>query len=525
MKTDKRQRVTLIITIAVFVFLGFEIYQLIHGATSSSPRADERATQHPAKPTHSVSLNPETNAPIYRTELPKQTQQRQALLATHSSQYINLVNQYEIARMERQVLEQQVAIAESRQRIAELNQKTAQIAGTNATFPSSNFSNATPAVSGSDDPFAYQLSYLDNQEDGYSATIAATNGHYYEVTPGYQLPGGVQVSEINENGVILEKNHHQFRLSFNGVTSIPFPTPEKTEVTKIIETAKKEVDHRTVANAAEANNAVNPIVLFPTDVVPSNNSIPFMSRTIAHPAAATQTIPTQTGEKKLVIHNQDTTMPSQPLDFVALPRIENHLFAPNRYCPISPIPKTVFKTDDLLPVSQPKTQPKNLPVKEKSHTTVNQKSKKIEPKKAVTRKKIIKSAPHEAYTVDEILLLELPPTSYTILLKSDTNQMALTKFAKNHALGENAIYFSREEHDHEQYILLYSYFNTRHEATFALQKLSEGLKLEHPRVESVSVIQTIIRTEKAKNKNPSTDKGHQSNKTLAPQIAGDYHPR
>ncbi len=346
MKVDKRQSIILVITLFAFAFLAFEAYQLVRNDISS---AQTKPTPTPviAQSQHSL-----TATPTFKAELPKSTRENHERLITHQQKYIDLVNQYEMAKMERQLLEEQVAIAQARQRIAELSAKTQPLADTNNTTASPI---PTASAERNSNP-AYQLTYLDHQISGYSATLNK-NGNYYEVTPGYQLPDGVEVKQITHDSVLLQQNDRQFRLTFNGLAPLP------------------------------QNNA-----------------------SIDAP---------------------------KPKDAVDLTHIENKVFALN---------------------------PTN-------HT------------------------PH-TYTLDEILLLELPSTSYTILLKSDSDRHALVLFAQKNALGENAIYYSLPSETQKKYVLLYSYFNTRAEAEMALQRLSPTLKNHHPTVESIATIQDIIKAQK-----------------------------
>ena len=102
----------------------------------------------------------------------------------------------------------------------------------------------------------------------------------------------------------------------------------------------------------------------------------------------------------------------------------------------------------------------------------------------------------QTYTLDEILLLELPPTAYSIELNSAYDKHNLMNFAKQNALGENAIYYTVRRDHKIWHVLLYSYFNTKAEAQAALEKFSPHMLNLHPKIQSAVEIQQKIKVGK-----------------------------
>src|SRR5690606_28520723 len=107
---DKRRTIIICLTVAI-VFVVFEqiYFWMRYPATLSAEKTV-------------------TATPVYHAQLPRPVVLHEQQLMTHQQQYIALDNQYELAKIQRQLLEEEVAIAAARQRIAELNQKTEQFA-------------------------------------------------------------------------------------------------------------------------------------------------------------------------------------------------------------------------------------------------------------------------------------------------------------------------------------------------------------------------------------------------------------
>lgn len=427
---EKRRIIITVLTVAALLVLGEQIYQLVHHDISH--------TTEPSKntPAPLVINIPKINEPIYRTNLPPSVLANEEHLVTHQQQYIALVNQYELAKMQRQLLDEEVAIAAARQRIAEINQKTQQLTG-------KSFIDETTPITAQADPVNehqqnlshYQLVYLDHQGDNYTATLV-NNGHYQEVSAGLQLADGDQIKQIDTQGVLLQTpDNKAFRLTFNGLVpaqEIP-SAPEKVDV---------------------AQHIITP---------PPKKSAPTIKpKKIQQKITSTYTLIATKQLKKSAKANHKTH--SKKLNLaLALPKAQANLFNPSTAKKVSSLPKT-----DLGPA------PIHLAVSDKPVTPNRTRN----------------------YTLDEILLLELPPTTYTIELKSGYNKQDLIHFAQQNDLGENAIYYATPRDHKTWHVLLYSYFNTKEEAQQAMLQLPAAMQEIHPQIEPVTDIQRFIKTEK-----------------------------
>lgn len=403
---DKRQTIILSVTVALVLVLGEQVYQLLHHDVAHKSKAIPVAMASTPRPTEMVTPRSTTpaRAPVFQAQLPPSVVANQQHLVTHQEKYIALVNQYELAKMQRQLLEEEVAIASARERIAEINEKTRQLAGPSTTTtpaddlePAASLTDNTTPHTNSPAP-TYQLAYLDHQGETYTATLV-TNGRYQEVSAGAQLADGNQITHIDTNGVEMQVNHQPYRLTFNGLMPIKNEEP-------------------VLAHAAEEKKPVD---------------------------LKTETLPVKSESAKPIEPKTDTIQ-----DFNSLTHLEKQLFKPKR----------------SLSLSRPATK--------------------------INKKQAPKSSA-SAYTLDEILLLELPPTSYTIELKSATEKHDLVNFAKENALGENAIFYTKSQDNRTWYVLLYSYFNSKSDALAALQKLPEQMLAQHPQIQPLTLVQNWIK--------------------------------
>ena len=227
MRMDTKQKTLLVMTIAAFGYLGFQVYGLVRQDVSTRTNAIQtnpvyRTQAENDSPTLVQTANAgprEVGAPAVIPQSQNLTQLQHAPLVRGQKAYLDMVNQYELAKMKRRLLEERASIAEAQHRIATLNQKTREIdeglmgqtSGTETVLTNAR-SNAP-----------YNLSYLDNQHGQWTATLAKS-GNYHEVGVGTELPNGAKVVNINRQGVTLENGAHRELVTFNGIVAVKVPT-------------------------------------------------------------------------------------------------------------------------------------------------------------------------------------------------------------------------------------------------------------------------------------------------------------
>ncbi|MCB1827152.1 MAG: hypothetical protein KDH94_01920, partial [Coxiellaceae bacterium] len=139
MQMDIKQKTLLVLTIGAFSYLGYQVYDMMKNDMDSPPPVAHSAPHYSSGPVQTANAAVRTSTPTAAVALPTPPpEMHQAPLATSQKAYLHMVNQYELAKMKRRLLEERAAIAAAQQRIASLNKQThdidASLAGTSDTF-------------------------------------------------------------------------------------------------------------------------------------------------------------------------------------------------------------------------------------------------------------------------------------------------------------------------------------------------------------------------------------------------------
>lgn len=214
-KLNIRQKIMLGLTILAALFLGWQVYNFVHSQTKA-------ATTTSSSTANANSANANTTAPAAATSPaapaqanagvlpPPQTVNRLPPSVTtnpyaemEQRQYLDLVRQYQLTKMKRQILEEEAGAANAQKTIADSSK--------NPAFQGSgSFTGYTPSPR-----TGYQLAYLDRQAGQWVATLNQ-NGQYVEVREGSTLNNGWQVISITRSGVIISNGERQRNLDFQG---------------------------------------------------------------------------------------------------------------------------------------------------------------------------------------------------------------------------------------------------------------------------------------------------------------------
>lgn len=489
MKLDKKQKILFTLVIIALAYLAWQVYSMFFAGPSQS-------TVTPA-PTSSLSVAPKTPTTKTQTAQPNmsnavsatvkpagtittpqiqpvatqpglQPLQQVSLLppmSAYQSEYLRLVNRYQLLKMRRMIVEEEAAIASSQAKIAQFNQQ----AGTTTTpsaFPSATTitGTATPSTAG------YQLMYIDYQDGRWSA-ILNHNNRFKEVYVGTVLSDGTRIMKIDSNGVITRRKGLQYLISFYGTTPLPksqyvrmevepMPVPVPTPIpAKMMPT--KPIQHK-----FQHHRAVKHRQLSQSDNYSSNNAnttLPNSSVTTSNNYAATTVItPTQTNSaaiKQLSLEPETTTSSISPSNAVTPP--------------INPNPQTLSTT--------PKTTELDLTPQQK--TTVSR-----------LENSLLTKTPANAiaYSSDEKHLLSLPKTHYTLQILGSYKLSDLNDLVKTNHL-QDAFIFHTYYLNKDWYVLISGDFATEDEATNALKALPPAVQSLKPWVRSMSSVQDAIK--------------------------------
>ncbi|MBB72625.1 MAG: hypothetical protein CMF50_09535 [Legionellales bacterium] len=135
------------------------------------------------------------------TEVPKQPLTPAQLAVLEQSkkteaQYVELLNQYQIAQLQQKLVATNAQIAESRLRSAQLEAKTQEVSNQLTGQGSLKPTAATTAAKN------IEVAYIGQQKGRWQAMLTS-GGSYFQVTVGTQLQNGARVTAISPRGVTI----------------------------------------------------------------------------------------------------------------------------------------------------------------------------------------------------------------------------------------------------------------------------------------------------------------------------------
>ncbi|HYF98057.1 MAG TPA: hypothetical protein VD770_03670 [Coxiellaceae bacterium] len=235
-KMDRRQKGILLVTIFALLFLGWQVYSLIKDdltskpVTTNLPLAKPQNSAAPSittvsaapatlQPVSVVDEEPKADTPRTEKELPPEMVQSLSFPAR--PEYLRLATQYEMAKMQRQLLEEEVAIANAKAQIAKLGTNAMQAGG-----------DADTEIVAADT--GLQLVSVAQQAGSWTATINQ-NGTYQVVEVGSRLPPDIEILAIDNDGVMLSEESTRKKLTFNGMIILSTPPNSQQQVVKKLE--------------------------------------------------------------------------------------------------------------------------------------------------------------------------------------------------------------------------------------------------------------------------------------------------
>lgn len=204
-KLNIRQKIMLALTLLAAIFLVWQIYTFVHNDAAPGRESSSSSKSTAAgKPLPGPDANATPSKVIH--ELPSAESTNPALVV-QQRQYLELVRQYQITKMKRQILEEQAAVANAQKRISDAGK-------------GHDYGNLDSLVSAGGLIAGYQLSYVDRQAGQWSATVSE-NGQYREVHVGSRLADGSRIVSIHSDKVVLRHRQGQkWELTFPGSPNV-----------------------------------------------------------------------------------------------------------------------------------------------------------------------------------------------------------------------------------------------------------------------------------------------------------------
>jgi septal ring-binding cell division protein DamX len=534
MKIDNKQKVLITLIVIALAYVLWQVYNQFFREPSTptvvtTPVARPTATtttttQQPAATTSETAAQP-VAAPTLQSiqtapknAIPGETGfTLEAPMNEYQSQYLELVNQYQLLRMRRMIVEEEAGIASARQRIETIDQKL----GSAGSTPTS------ADISGGGDvnnPTGYKLMYIDFQGGQWSATLGKDN-RFLEVNSDEVLMDGTRVLNINQQGVVIEQNQAQYLLTFYGTKSLGQAKPIQVDETLapnnlFIPSSKGKHKMSTITPPLSVKASLAPpaekstTTKIVTPIIKKGSTTPTMSPTI--PVIPEGAVP------KSKITTSPTTVPAIPKT-VAPNSQKPVILAPQQNKPSSSVPAIPGAMNTIkIPLKAPETASVTIPMRlaetakpDPTATIVPSAALQLtgeqkntdnalqtilnnqqQPVTAESPEKLQQAiAPNNSslsFAQDEKYLLTIPGNYYVVQIMGSRNQDDLMRLLRQYHLNEQARGFQTYRLDHSWYVLVYGVYKNSQDATTALAQLPSGIQQLKPWVRSVASIHDAI---------------------------------
>lgn len=410
----------------------------------------------------------------------------QPVMTAEQANYLRLMQQYQMLKVERLIVEEQAAIAGAKERIARINETAMKYGGD--TGVSASLSQPMNAEAG-----GYRLMYIDFQKGRWTATLNKA-GQYMEVTEDTTLIDGSRVLAIDQQGVTLAQGDKKYYLTFYGAMALPSDSPlySPSPVKAATPVAPIPTSMPTAPPAEQLpTNSVAPTApentMAPTGPASKTNGISSVGNTNKTVASAA---PKQNPTKNTQLAAAQAPAAPQPAAVKpvqttpATPKVEQPVVqknVPKQSAVVADNQTKANTKQNVAPTVQP-VAPTTPQVNKTTDTLAQNENKTPAPPVQISN----------AYTEAEQALLNLPTHYFTIQVRSGSEKDQLIKFAKENKLN-NATIFVTLYHKKPWYILTYGTFENYELAQQAVKQMPATVKDLHPWVRPIVTVQNAVK--------------------------------
>jgi flagellar basal body-associated protein FliL len=206
-----KQKVMLVLTIVLFIFLAYLVYNMFFSKSGSVPRATSPVRQAAMTSSTSPATMGTAGTPIsgvgsgnvQTVEMPEPSKEEKAILKRSEEierQYLSLVSEYQLAQIQQKLAQTNAQIAQSK------------LSALKATSEAKKFDTEANAGNASAISADMKALYVGYNHGTWMAMLSLGNS-MYQVHVGTRLPDGSTVSGIGKSGVILNKNGRRIYLA------------------------------------------------------------------------------------------------------------------------------------------------------------------------------------------------------------------------------------------------------------------------------------------------------------------------
>lgn len=451
-----RQKLLSIILVIVLILLVWQLMGL---------REDKLLANSPTPPA-ATSLPTRANAPP-----PQAAPPATATIVTndpYQQEYLHLLQQYKMAELKKMIAEDQQAIATANAATAKAVNDSAKYGGTTADNNDDIFSGSSATKNNNAN---YTLIYTGQQDGEWTATLKRGN-QTYDIMVGTLLDGDKRVTQINNDGVIIQNKQQVWHIGFDNTEAEPIqakalPTSVTSYVPSMPSTPPALPASATTNKTTEPSNIVQ--------VPPLPKTTEKVALINANEMHSTE----KSDHKKEITLYKDSSNNTSIIK-KAVSWCENmwqKIHSPNQ--------------------NQAKASPYFFDQASPSATTKNNNSTNVIVPITASKNPTI-SPPHQipslnTPTEEEHDILSAPSTQFTIQLATASTQQQLTSFLNDSSMNTQ-IYRSLNSNNIVQYSIIYGLYKTRDDAEIALLQLDPSLRKRDAYVVSISTIQNSLQT-------------------------------
>ncbi len=228
MALDKRKKILLPLIILASGYIAWQFYHLIFSKDSSKvifestlkhsekvhpdyvPYAAHHENEKTLEELSSTKTTLQSSAKLSPLRIEKKSKESQPVITAEQSEYLRLLNRYNLLKLKHMLLEEEAAIAAAKQRIIKSRSEIASMGGDSVLLGEKDFDREDDEARS-----VYELVYLDYQGTGWNALLNR-GGRFFEVHQGTRMVNGDQVISVNKEGVILKQKDQLFLVNFDG---------------------------------------------------------------------------------------------------------------------------------------------------------------------------------------------------------------------------------------------------------------------------------------------------------------------
>lgn len=212
MHLDRKQKILLPVTVVVLGVLGWQLYGLLGTHSNKNTQlpsaygaSSALVAESAAIPAMPVSSSTNTASSL----VSEQDRDRLRAVSADDTEYLKLVQEYQLLQIQRRIAEDARAIAIAKLETARAVAETTKVGGV------SNFTNGLerPTVNSEHD---YKLVFTGQEAGQWTATLKI-NEQLIDVVPGTVLPDGYKVISVEGDNVIMQNGGFQRQVSFLGI--------------------------------------------------------------------------------------------------------------------------------------------------------------------------------------------------------------------------------------------------------------------------------------------------------------------